>query len=406
MISLIRKEQVDWTLFWFIALSINLFKFTGFDLKTYQFIHLIIFCYLLWIIISKRKKNIDSFHYKSILLMITLPLLSIYSCNVINGQSYFSSLIIFRMHLGWLVYFYLWNKKLSYQTILQTILLVGIIYMLITLVQQISYPFAPFGERTLGSGGDERFGGAVERRMGFYRFAVGGLYYCILSFFMILASKLRHRKVILLALSVGIVASGNRQTIFSIFISVIFYYMFEKQVKNKWLIMLLLISISGILYVFSNTIFGRLSNVEEDLESGRMPSYIFYIEKILQSPLSFWFGNGLPSSSSEYGQNIDVYGDFRVTPSDIGIVGTAYYWGVLYVGIYLLLMFRWMINKHLSTIYKAIVLSFILCCPIASFLFEIEGFLLQGILFYLCDLDINHNIKYMNYKKNKTICYQ
>ena len=81
----------------------------------------------------------------------------------------------------------------------------------------------------------------------------------------------------------------------------------------------------------------------------------------------------------------DYYGDFHVTPSDIGIVGTMYYWGAIYVITYLLIMFRWLMNRRLSLFYKAILLSFLICCPIAGFLWEIEGFMLQGLLFYLCD---------------------
>lgn len=405
MIPFVRKRHIDWTLFWFIILSINLFRFIGFDLRIYQYIHLIIFFNLLWVTFFKHRNYINSFHYKSIFLITFLPLLSIYSCYIINGQSYFTSLTIFRMHLGWLIYFYLWYKKLSSETVLYTILLVGLIYVAITLIQQITYPFAPFGGRTIGSNYSENFSGGVERRMGFYRFAVGGLYYGILAFFIVLANKLRHRKVLLLLLAVGIVASGNRQTMFSVFISVIYYYMFDKHIRYRGMIMFLMVLMGGFLYVFSDSIFGRLSNVGEDLEAGRMPSFIFYTEKILQSPLSFYLGNGLPGSS-EYGRRIDVYEGLLVTPSDIGIVGTAYYWGVLYVGIYLFFMFRWMMNKHLSTLYKAMVLSFLICSPIASFLFEIEGFLLQGILFYLCDLDIYSKKKYKILKKEKAICCQ
>lgn len=390
MATLLRKAKIDWVLFFFIVASLNLFKYTGFVLEQYQYVHLFVFAWILYVTFFKcGKHDFAGRNYKQILLMTFLPLLSIYSCYSINGQSFATSLVVFRMHLGWLVYFYLLHKKVSLPSVLKTILVVGCIYMAITLIQQITYPLAPFGGRTVGTAYAEEKALGVERRMGFYRFSVGGLSYCILAVFIVLANKVRHRKVLLVLLSLGVVASGNRQTMFSVFVAVVYYYLFSKNVKHKFIIMAVIFIACIFVYTFADAIFGKLTNVGGDLESGRMPSYIFYSDKIMQSPLAFLFGNGLPGNS-EYGLRIDIYENFHVTPSDIGLVGTAYYWGVLYVGTYLFLMLRWLVNKRLSTVYKAIVLSFLVCSPIASYLFEIEGFLLHGILFYLCDLDV-HN---------------
>ena len=389
MIAYLRKAKIDWVLFFFIVSSLNLFEFTGFQLEAYQYVHLLVFAWILYVTFFKHGIRYGGSHYKSVLLMTFLPLLSIYSCYAINGQSYSTSLVIFRMHLGWLVYFYLSYKKVPLPSILKTILVVGCIYMALSLIQQVTYPFAPFGKRTVGTEYAENKALGVERRMGFYRFSVGGLSYCILSLFIVLANNVRHRKGLLLLLSLGIVASGNRQTMFSVFVAAVYYYLFSKDVKYKFLIMAVIFVACIFVYTFADAIFGRLVNVGDDLESGRMPSYIFYYDLIVQSPLALLLGNGLPGNSA-YGMRQDIYEGFRVTPSDIGLVGTTYYWGALYVGAYLFFMLRWLFHKRLSATYKAMVLSFLVCSPIASYLFEIEGFILHGILFYLCDLDV-HN---------------
>lgn len=389
MVICLRKAKIDWVLFFFIVVSLNLFKYTGFVLEQYQYVHLFVFAWILYVTFFKcSKHDLAGHNYKQILLMTFLPLLSIYSCYAINDQSFTTSLVVFRMHLGWMVYFYLLHKKVSLSSVLKTILIVGCFSTAITLIQQVTYPFAPFGERTVGTAYAEEKAMGVERRMGFYRFHVGGIYYCVLSIFIILANNVRHRVVLLFLFALGIVASGNRQIMFSVFAAVVYYYLFSKNVKHKFLIMSVIFIACIFVYTFADAIFGRLANVSGDLESGRMPSYIFYLDKIMQSPLAFLFGNGLPGNS-EYGLRIDIYENFHVTPSDIGLVGTAYYWGVLYVGVYIFFIVRWLLNKKLSIYCKAIFFTFLVMSPVGAFLFEIEGFLLQGILFYLCYLDVH-----------------
>lgn len=387
-----------------IIASTNFFSYSKVDLKTFQYIHLIVFALILYATFFRRinDKAKYGYHYKSIIVLTLLPLLSLYSCYVINGQSYAQSLIIYRMHLGWLIYFYLWNHKIPYDQILKTIFIVGSLYMIITLIQQITYPNAPFGERTIGTDYSENWSGGVERRMGFYRFAVDGAYYGVLTFFFIINNKVKHKKILFVLLALSIVATGNRQTFFSVFVAMCFYYLFTNNIKYKSFIIILIGLFSLFIYMFADQIFGNLLHIQNDFDESRMPSYIFYWNEICKSPLTLLFGNGLPNSGSLYGQRIDMYGNFHVTPSDIGLVGTMYYWGVLYVLFYLVFAIRWLFNKDLSVVYKAIILSFLISSPIGSFLWEISGFLLQGILFYLCDVNARDNkLKKVEFEKEE-----
>lgn len=388
MVKSFIQAKVDGVLLFFLIASTNLFSFGQIDLKYYQYVHLAILGILVYVSCFNKKSLPRSYHVRSVLLLMFLPLASVYSCYVINGQDVGLSLVVYRMHLGWLLYFYLSKKRLPLDSIVKTVFVVGMGYCMITLLQQITYPIAPFGSRAIGSAyATDKIGG-VERRMGFWRFMVGGLYYGVLALFFVVRSSVPYRKILFLLLFLSIVASGNRQTIFSVFISLVFYYAFSKNISNKWLIMLFTCVVCLFVYIFADSIFGRLTNVSGDLEDGRMPSYIFYWQEIIKSPMAFLLGNGLPNGASSYGMRADYYGDFHVTPSDIGIVGTMYYWGAIYVITYLLIMFRWLMNRRLSLFYKAILLSFLICSPIAGFLWEIEGFMLQGLLFYLCDREI------------------
>ena len=140
-----------WLLFILIA-SINFWSFSWLDLKIYQYIHLIVLAYILFVVLKKcRVKIPDCIHCKEVFLMMVLPLLSVYSCYILHGQSITSSLIVYRMHLGWLLYFVLWYKKVTELTIYKVILFIAVGYSLLTIIQQVTYPFAPFGDRTLGT---------------------------------------------------------------------------------------------------------------------------------------------------------------------------------------------------------------------------------------------------------------
>ena len=382
------KEQVDKPLLFFFIAATNLFDIAGIDLKIFQFIHLFIMGWMVLSVSSNMWHVPRGFRSWQVIVLMLLPLLSVYSCQVLHGQAISLSLIVYRMHLGWVIYFYLSQKQIPLSVIAKTVFIVGLGYTLITLLQQITYPFAPFGSRTLGSAYSSDKVGGVERRMGFWRFMVGGMYFAIIALFFCIRNQISHKKIIVFLFILGIVASGNRQTMFSVFTGIIIFLLFSRNVKHKFLISITLCFGCVFLSLYADAIFGKLANVSGDLNGGRMPSYIFFWNKITNSSMSFWMGNGLGSSGSLYGSEENYYDNFPVTPSDIGIVGTMYYWGGLYVIAYIVCVVRYLLSRRLDVFYKAILFSFLVSCPIASYLWEFDGFMIQGLLFYLCDMDI------------------
>ncbi len=393
------KSKTNYWLLLFIILSVNCFSFSYLDLDFYQKLHLIIFAFLIYATFFIHRKIPETFHKKGILWMLLLPLLSVYSCNVLHGQSYVASLVIYRMHLGWLCYFALWNKKVTLDQVYKVIFFVGLIYALLTLFQQVTYPFAPFGSRTIGTDYAIMAGG-IEKRMGFYRFSVGGMYYAAIALFICLTYKKTNKNYIVMGiLAISIIASGNRQTMFSVFLAFCYYVLYNKKVKHRFPIIVCLLVIIYLLYYYADAIFGSLVNVKDDFESARLVSVVFFWDEVTQNWLSFLFGNGLGHSSSAYGNEIYYVDGQRAIFSDVGMLGTMYLWGALYVAAYYILAVKMFFNKYLSAHLKAVLLSFLVASPIALFLFEIGGMLLQGILFYLCDLDI-----YNNKRNENSIC--
>lgn len=398
MSFLYRKRVPTWLLF-IIAFSINLWALVWFDFKSYQYIHLLIMIFFIWnIIINANKRLNQCFSKPFVIALLLLPLLSIFSCKVLHDQSITASLTVWRMHLGWLLYFILWYKKVSEQQCIKIICYIGIIYALITIGQQITYPFAPFGSRTIGSGYMENIaGGIVEKRFGFYRFGVEGLSYAIAAFFICIAKKVHYKHMILLILCliIGIIACGNRQTIFSVCVAYCYYVLYRYNVKYRIVYIILISCVALFLYSFKEVLFGTLANISEDLESGRSFSYIYYFNEYISNPFSIFFGNGVGHESSAYGKDIVYFNNNRVILSDIGMLGTLYYWGILYVLTYFIAIFRFLKNKYLDIHIKAIMLAPILVSWISTPLWEFGGMICQALLFYYCDINIrNKKLRY------------
>ncbi len=399
--------------FWLIFSSIfanSLWNLSWFNLKFYQYFHLLIIAFFICNILKYRKKLLNYAYSKQyVILLLLLPLLSVYSCKVLHDQSISASLILWRMHLGWLLYFVLWKKKITEQQIIKTIFYIAIGYTIISLIQQITFPLAPFGSRTVGSGYSEiLFDGIVEKRMGLYRFGISGVEYAIAFLFTLISHKYQVTKkefrFLIFILIIGIMASGSRQTMASVFVAYCYYLLYKNKAKYKIIYTLLIICVISILYFFRELFFGSLANVSEDMASGRSFSYIYYINDYISSPLSIFCGNGVGHESSLYGSEDIYFNNNRVILSDIGMVGTLYYWGIIYVLIYFIAIFRFLRNKYLDIHIKAIMLAPLLISWIGTPLWEFKGMFFQALLFYYCDINIYNN-KIRKQKLNENSVY-
>lgn len=390
----IAMERSPYWLLICLAFLGNLWELSTVNLKTFQYVHLAIFAFFFITIIGKsyglfRNLVLD----KWVLAMMLLPLLSIPACKVLHGQSIASSLVVYRMHLGWLIFFVLWKKKVTETQLVYAIIFMASVYTVIVLGQQLTgAAFAPFGGRTFGTGYTDLIAGGVEKRFGFYRFAVGGSVFAVFALILYVSKKWRANTPMLILMILGIVATGSRHEIAGAFCAVAYYYLFGRQVRYRYLYILLIIASVWIVTTYGEVLFGSLSHVSDDLEEGRAHSYIYYWGEITKNPLAFLCGNGLAASASKYSLNADQYFmDKPITPSDIGLVGTWYYWGGIYVFTYVLMSLRLLLSKHLSVYLKAIIVYFLAISWVVTPLWEITAMTVQGFLLYYCELDIQNN---------------
>lgn len=394
----LRRKISNW-LFIVIILSINIYWLVIFDLKIYQVLHLVILFAFVFIVYDKRKSIcLNTFSYRGVIAMILLPLPSIFVCWYLHHQPIYLSMILYRMHLGWLIYFVLHAYKIEEQKVINTIAIVGFGFAALTLGQQITFPFAPFGERTIFFG-ISRYHLFLERRFGFLRFYLYGYFYATIILFVILAGKYvcKHKGMALVFLFMAEVAHGSKNNIIACILGILFYIILGRNIKKFFLYG----SIACIAIVFAYTYsedwaYMLDSNQEKEYyEETRLGSLTFFWSQYISNPLIVLFGNGLGHEDS-YGaiQNNMMDGDTRVVVQDCGILRTASYWGGLYVLTYIVMLFRLLFHKHLALEYKAIIITIFISMPFVVHVWEIHGMISQAILIYLCDINIKNNTKH------------
>ena len=122
---------------------------------------------------------------------------------------------------------------------------------------------------------------------------------------------------------------------------------------------LLLIILGDIL--FSDFI--ELSNKDVDSDNIRLLSFAYFGVKIFTSPLTFLFGNGHLSESEAFEtENIGLF------PSDVGIVGECFYYGLIWIVIFFVTVYLLLIKYR-----KAV--------PIYIRLFIIDAMLMSPLIF-------------------------
>ena len=384
--------QNKW-LYAIIAFSINLWNFAYLDLKIYQLVHLVIFIFILFYTYKSYKTNIINQNNILVLLMCALPIFSIISCKILHNQSIVTSIIVWRMHIGWLIYYVLWYKNIKIKDIYKVILFISIIYTAITLLQQFTYPIAPFGARTFGSGYDEKFNGEVESRMGFYRFVVGGVYYTGISLLLYWGKHKKHIKstkglLISLLFILAIIANGYRNIIIAIIFSLIYC---KWGIKKTLKYFILFFPISVIL--FSSIFTGLLTTASEDIENSRAVSYVYFFNEYSNNWFSILFGNGVSHDSSQYGEYFEELFANKIICSDTGLLGATYYWGGIYIVVYLFLLTKLLVNKYLDRCYKSVFIFILIPSWTMLPMWEIQGCILHGIIIYLAHRNIYDNLK-------------
>lgn len=389
------KNTPVWLVVSLILLN-NFWSFTGLDLKIYQYAHLVVLAYFVYVIVVGRKsvEIPKGTHSLWMILLLLTPLLSVYSGHILLGRHISDSLIVYRMHLGFMLYFVLWYKQVTMKQLMSVFMILGFGYAFLTIAQQVTFPFAPFGMRAGASGYVSDHGGEVERRLGFYRFEIMGVLCAIVLSVMVFTKEIKLPMWQKAILFVSLVASGNRRVIGISGLAMGLCWFLNNKSYKRFLYLALALVVFWLIYTFRFELFGSLANWSEDLEDGRGHSYEYYLSVALSDPMATWMGWGLPHEGDGSRNIFETYIDGKpVVLADIGLVACFFYWGIFYVISLVGLFLSLALNKNLDGALKSVAIGILAFLWIYFISWEMNGTSFIAMFVYACDLSIANKRK-------------
>lgn len=374
----------------------NFWSFTGLELKIYQYAHLVVLAYFVYVILvgSQSVEIPKGTHSLWMILLLLTPLLSVYSGHILLGRHISDSLIVYRMHLGFMLYFVLWYKQVTMKQLMSVFMILGFGYAFLTIAQQVTFPFAPFGMRAGASGYVSDHGGEVERRLGFYRFEIMGVLCAIVLSVMVFTKEIKLPMWQKAILFVSLVASGNRRVIGISGLAMGLCWVLNNKSYKRFLYLALALVVFWLIYTFRFELFGSLANWSEDLEDGRGHSYEYYLSVALSDPMATWMGWGLPHEGDGSRNIFETYIDGKpVVLADIGLVACFFYWGIFYVISLVGLFLSLALNKNLDGALKSVAIGILAFLWIYFISWEMNGTSFIAMFAYACDLSIANKRK-------------
>lgn len=238
----------------------------------------------------------------------------------------------------WLLYYIFKYHKMPEGIIIRTVTIVGLVMFCIQVFQVLFPEYAVFGIY------DEediiKEGTVSEVRNGINRYKIGGhgvTLFCLYFYWQKLIYKVTKRNLIIfLIFLISMYLHLTRQVMVSCFVTLSLSLILVGKVdikKYKFLIISITIAIivaGGISFVKST--FADMA--EETVNQVGSEDYVRYLAfqyfggRIFASPLTMICGNGSSDEVTEMSES-------GLYPSDIGFVGEAYYYGLLWIALWL-----------------------------------------------------------------------
>ena len=349
------------------------------------------------------RPNGKQFHFRTlVLLLLWIPFVSIFNSWTIYSQSPSRSFLLMTSQSTWVIYFLLHKYKVQEQVVLKVFFYIALFLVGIQIVQQFTYPNAPFGTMSQDAMIERHAMEAAEQRNGLWRFRMhqNGYYTAPILFAMwiwirkILSPKL----VIFVALFfASIYLTLTRQVMFACILAV-FCSMFMGQKKINFAALFIgLIFIAG-LYAYYDVLFSKLAQqTQEDSneDNVRLLAASMLWKESLKTPLTFLFGYGLPDSTSAYGLYMyKLQSFFGVFTADVGFIGQIFERGFIYVCVCYYMFYKLFFKfKKVIPMYIRMFVMFAGVMSVMIFPCIVPAqTVVWAMLLYVCDLHINKSI--------------
>lgn len=381
----------------FVIISSNGFSYRYWNSSgLYLFLFYILF---LFIIIVKKKKltKIQMNLKRQAIALVLIPFLCWINMALQNNLDWLShpNVIVSRMgSLAFLFYFVLHAYKIKEKDAVKLVLIVSFVIWFLQVYQQANPYSALFGTYTDEQMSKWQTNETTGMRNGLYRFMIPGYCFTVMavlySWIKFLGKRSLKNFIIFGIFISSIYLTLTRQLMAVVIIGVAITPILigKSQPLKKIVYLLITGAILLVIYNYSDVLFGDLINLTEE-QSGtdyiRFLSFDYYFDQTTKDLPSLLLGSGSFSIAEQNGINFGFY------PSDIGFMGEWHYYGLFWIILYVLIVYKLLIrNFNIMPGYLKlfIIVTFMDCFMIFPYRYPYENFL-WAIVLYIGDLHIS-----------------
>lgn len=334
----------------FIVLgSLAFFELFFFERQTIAAIHLlvagVIIAFTFIHLVYDKSAKIKARFTMEIFLLFLAVGLSMIGAFVFHEQKFMVTLLAQRIIYLLLFYFLLHQLKPDPKFLTRLMVILGIIWAVLYLIQWFAFP-------------TQLFGSYMFKDRNTIRIFLPGVTFAVVAYYILLTIYLKTTNnkylFLLLLLIIVFVLMGTRQLIGPVVLISMIILMRSKRIHSKMVITILGMASIVPLYLIFQDIFTAMFEVTKEQsvsisENVRVRAMGFYLYRFAPSNLSFFTGNGAYSAHSSYGIMMDNYSKaFGYYLADIGIIGEFILYGIIFVFAELVILFRMAFFKYTS----------------------------------------------------------
>lgn len=384
-----------------LGLLLIFFFSSGFHYCNWNYTVTIFISYVLYplfafiCVINKSKIKRTCFH-GIILLMMTLPLLSLLSKYVINGESLYGERSFLLGLLTFCCYFIFQLYNVKEIHLIKLFTYTSIIVFIIQVTQQMFPERALFGIWDKDSELSIAFNDIAELRNGLYRFRIPTICATIFALFYHWQELLKrfkwNRFCIVAMLLVSIYLFLTRQMMVAVLLTILSTFVFSNKIKIKaWMLYG-----GGILIFlimkFSDSLFGEFikqTNNDVNEDNIRMIASGYFWNEIISNPIYTLLGHGHLDILDTIKELYSFY------TSDVGLIGEWYLFGIFWLVLYIYILY--LLLKKYSNVLPLYIKLFVFCTSLVSIMIfpyrnPFEYFIWSALL-YISSLYIDNKIK-------------
>jgi hypothetical protein len=268
----------------------------------------------------------------NVVLLLLLPFLSAISASLFHDQSLYHSTLILRTNFVWLLYFALHIFNIPQQFVIKWMTIVGVVWAVLTIGQQFTYPYFFFYTRNDESGSE-------FIRAGMYRFMVNphhfGLFLVVYYYNKFLLKWKMSSGIFVLIGLLGYYYFATRQFAVAALICMVILSFAQPGQMKIYATLIITLAIAVLVLNRDSLFDDYIQLTNEQLGSGediRILSAKHFLFDYWPHWITALIGNGMEHMNSPYGEQMlflnEVFSYYR---SDVGIIGTLHMFGIFYV---------------------------------------------------------------------------